>query len=64
MTQDTSMNINEILDHLPHRYPFVLVDKVISYEIGKNIEALKIFWESLGGIVSQMKADEHDQIFS
>ena len=30
----------------------------------ENIEALKIFWESLGGIVSQMKADEHDQIFS
>ena len=41
MTQDTSMNINEILDHLPHGYPFVLVDKVLSYEIGKNIEAIK-----------------------
>ena len=41
MTQDTSMNINEILDHLPHRYPFVLVDKVLSYEVGKNIEAIK-----------------------
>ena len=41
MTQDTSMNINEILDHLPHRYPFVLVDKVLSYEIGKKIEAVK-----------------------
>ena len=41
MTQDTSMNINEILDHLPHRYPFVLVDKVISYEINKKIEAVK-----------------------
>ena len=24
-----SMDIHEILDHLPHRYPFVLVDKVI-----------------------------------
>ena len=41
MKQDTSMNINEILDHLPHRYPFVLVDKVLSYEVGKNIEAIK-----------------------
>ena len=30
----------------------------------ENIKALTIFWESLGGIVSQMKADEHDQIFS
>ena len=41
MTQDTSMNINEILEHLPHRYPFVLVDQVVSYEIGKKIEAVK-----------------------
>ncbi len=38
---DTSMNINEILDHLPHRYPFVLIDRVISMEVGKNITALK-----------------------
>ena len=30
----------------------------------KNIEDLTNFWESLGGIVSRMKADEHDQIFS
>ena len=41
MTQDSSMNINEILDHLPHMYPFVLVDKVLSYEVGKKIEAVK-----------------------
>ena len=41
MTQDTSMNINEILDHLPHRYPFVLIDKVLCYEVGKKIEAVK-----------------------
>ena len=41
MTQDTSMDINEILDHLPHRYPFVLVDKVLSYELGKRIDAIK-----------------------
>ena len=36
-----SMNIHEILDHLPHRYPFVLVDKVISMELGKEITAIK-----------------------
>ena len=41
MTKDTSMDINQILDHLPHRYPFVLVDKVLSYEIGKSIDAIK-----------------------
>jgi 3-hydroxyacyl-[acyl-carrier-protein] dehydratase len=36
-----SMDIHEILDHLPHRYPFVLVDKVISMELGKEITAIK-----------------------
>ena len=38
---DTSMNIHEILEHLPHRYPFVLIVRVISIEIGKEITALK-----------------------
>ena len=41
MTKDTSMDINQILDHLPHRYPFVLVDRVLSYELGKSIDAIK-----------------------
>jgi 3-hydroxyacyl-[acyl-carrier-protein] dehydratase len=38
---DTSMDIHQILDHLPHRYPFVLVDRVLSLEIGKEITAVK-----------------------
>jgi len=38
---DSSMNIHEILDHLPHRYPFVLIDRVMSMELGKEITALK-----------------------
>lgn len=38
---DTSMNINEILDHLPHRYPFVLIDRVISLDLNKEITVLK-----------------------
>ena len=38
---DTSMNIHEILDHLPHRYPFVLIDRVLSMELVKEITALK-----------------------
>ena len=37
----TSMDIHEILDHLPHRYPFVMIDRVISMELGKQITALK-----------------------
>ncbi len=35
------MDINEILRYLPHRYPFLLIDRVLSYEPGKSIEALK-----------------------
>jgi len=36
-----SMDIHEILKYLPHRYPFLLVDRVLSWEAGKNIVALK-----------------------
>jgi 3-hydroxyacyl-[acyl-carrier-protein] dehydratase len=35
------MDIHEILEHLPHRYPFVLVDRVLSMELGKEITAIK-----------------------
>ena len=38
---EIKMNIHEILEHLPHRYPFILVDKVISMELGKDITAIK-----------------------
>ena len=35
------MDINEILAYLPHRYPFLLVDRVLEIEEGKRILALK-----------------------
>lgn len=35
------MDIHKILKQLPHRYPFLLVDRVVSIEKGKNILALK-----------------------
>ena len=35
------MDIHEILKYLPHRYPFLLVDRVLSYDSGKEIVALK-----------------------
>jgi 3-hydroxyacyl-[acyl-carrier-protein] dehydratase len=35
------MDIHEILKQLPHRYPFVLVDRVLELEKGKSIRALK-----------------------
>jgi 3-hydroxyacyl-[acyl-carrier-protein] dehydratase len=37
----TQMDIHEILQHLPHRYPFLLIDRVLECEPGKNIVALK-----------------------
>jgi 3-hydroxyacyl-[acyl-carrier-protein] dehydratase len=35
------MDIHAILESLPHRYPFLLVDRVLSVEPGKSIVALK-----------------------
>lgn len=35
------MDIHQILKQLPHRYPFLLVDRVLSIEKGKTIKALK-----------------------
>ena len=40
-TDSTGMDIHEILEHLPHRYPFVLIDRVVSMELGKEITAIK-----------------------
>lgn len=37
----SAMDIHEILKYLPHRYPFLLVDSVVSIEAGKDIVALK-----------------------
>ena len=38
---NTQMDIYEILQHLPHRYPFLLIDRVLSVDPGKEIVALK-----------------------
>ncbi|MHB1605628.1 MAG: 3-hydroxyacyl-ACP dehydratase FabZ [Leptospirales bacterium] len=36
-----SLNIQEIMDILPHRYPFLLVDRILEVEPGKRIVGLK-----------------------
>ena len=36
-----SMNIDEIMQFLPHRYPFLLIDRVLELEVGKSITAIK-----------------------
>ncbi|HPW84862.1 MAG TPA: 3-hydroxyacyl-ACP dehydratase FabZ [Rhodoferax sp.] len=35
------MDIHKILKQLPHRYPFLLVDRVLELDKGKTIKALK-----------------------
>src|SRR5258708_6128266 len=35
------MDIHEILKFLPHRYPFLLIDRVIEIDLGKSLVALK-----------------------
>ena len=37
----TGLNIQEILDILPHRYPFLLVDRILEVEPGKRIVGIK-----------------------
>jgi 3-hydroxyacyl-[acyl-carrier-protein] dehydratase len=41
MTDPGAMDITQILKRLPHRYPFLLVDRVLALESGKSIKALK-----------------------
>jgi 3-hydroxyacyl-[acyl-carrier-protein] dehydratase len=36
-----TMDIHEILKRLPHRYPFLLVDRVLELDKGKRIKAIK-----------------------
>lgn len=36
-----TMDIHEILKQLPHRYPFLLVDRVLDYTPGESLVAIK-----------------------
>ena len=38
---DSRMDIHQILEYLPHRYPFLLVDRVLEVVPGERITALK-----------------------
>ncbi len=37
----TELDIIQVLRHLPHRYPFLMVDKVTEFKAGKYLRALK-----------------------
>ncbi len=36
-----TLDIHGIMKHLPHRYPFLLVDKVLDYTPGETLHAVK-----------------------
>lgn len=36
-----SMDIHEVLRYLPHRYPFILIDRVLDYTVDKSLTAVK-----------------------
>lgn len=35
------MDINEVLRYLPHRYPMLLIDRVVDFQKGKSLTAIK-----------------------
>ena len=35
------MDVEQIKQYLPHRYPFLLVDRVVSLQLGKEIRCIK-----------------------
>ena len=37
----TTLDINQILKILPHRYPFLMIDRVIAVESGRSLTAIK-----------------------
>ncbi len=37
----SEMSIEEIKEYLPHRYPFLLIDRIVAFEEGTRIVALK-----------------------
>jgi 3-hydroxyacyl-[acyl-carrier-protein] dehydratase len=41
VAEDTSMDIHQILNYLPHRYPILLVDRVLEVVAGERIRSLK-----------------------
>ena len=38
---NNGLDISQIKEYLPHRYPLLLVDRVLSWESGKSITAIK-----------------------
>ena len=41
LNKTMEMNINEVKNFLPHRYPFLMIDKVLDFKVGEYLTAIK-----------------------
>ena len=41
MTDGKQIDIHKVMQLLPHRYPFLLVDRIIEYKLDESLKALK-----------------------
>jgi len=41
MSVNYAMDINKIMEYLPHRYPFLLVDRILELEVPKRVVGVK-----------------------
>ncbi|MBT7276541.1 MAG: 3-hydroxyacyl-ACP dehydratase FabZ, partial [Woeseiaceae bacterium] len=40
-TENKELNTIQIMELLPHRYPFLYIDKILDYELERSIIAMK-----------------------
>lgn len=38
---EETMDIGQVLEHLPHRYPFLLIDRVLECKLGESLTGIK-----------------------
>lgn len=41
MSETPTLDVNDIMKLLPHRYPFLLIDRVVSWEPNRTLQAYK-----------------------
>jgi len=41
MTKSEPVDIHAIMEILPHRYPFLLIDRILEYKLGESLRAIK-----------------------
>ena len=39
--ENDTLDIYEVLNHLPHRYPFLLIDRVLECKVGESLKGVK-----------------------